>query len=84
MKLVSYFHLFLFTTIFTFKGDPLDFKDRVRTCVVSVHNLDVAVDSLSLTDLAKRSMEPLNSANVTSLFASIAAPEEIYGKFLTL
>ena len=74
----------MFVTTIIFKGDPLDFKDRVRTCVVSVHNLDVAVDSLSMTDLAKRSMEPLNSAKVTSLFASVADPDEVHGKLLSL
>ena len=58
----------------------MDFKDRVRACVVSVHNLDVAVESLSLTDLAKRSVEPVNSAKVTSLFASVADSDEIQGK----
>ena len=47
---------------------------------MSVHNLDVAVDSLSLTDLAKRSVEPVNSAKVTSLFASIADSDELHGK----
>ena len=59
----------------------MDFKDRVRACVVSVHNLDVSVDSLSLTDLAKRSLEPLNSAKVTSLFASVADPNEVHGNY---
>ena len=53
----------------------------MRACVVSVHNLDVAVESLSLTDLAKRSVEPVNSAKVTSLFASVADSDEIQGEF---
>ena len=40
--------------------------------------------ALSLTDLAKRSTEPLNSAKVTSLFASVADADEIHGNFLAL
>ena len=87
MKLVSYFlstfifYLFSFYFILIFKGDPLDFKDRVRACIVSVHDLDTPVAALSLTDLAKRSTEPLNSAKVTSLFASVADSDEIHGNF---
>ena len=53
----------------------------MRACVVSVHDLDTPVAALSLSDLAKRSIEPLDSAKVTSLFTSVADANEIHGNF---
>ena len=75
MKLVSFFlNLLIFKIIF--KGDPFDFRDRIRSCVISVYNSDVSHESMSLTDLAKRSLEKPSSAKVTGFFANFADPSE--------
>ena len=82
MKLVSYFLFrgYLFTILFS-QGDPFDFRDRVRSCVVSVYDSDISHDSMSMTDLAKRSLETPSSAKVTGFFANFADPAELQGMF---
>ena len=79
-KFLFYFLLYL---QIIFKGDPFDYRDRVRSCIVSVYDSDISHESMSRTDLAKRSLEKPNSAKVTGFFANFADPAELQGIYLS-
>ena len=49
-----------------------------------MYDADVSHDSMSLTDLAKRSLETPNSAKVTGFFANFADPAELQGTLISV
>ena len=44
-----------------------------------MYDIDVSHDSMSMTDLAKRSLDTPNSAKVTGFFANFADPAGLQG-----
>ena len=68
---VSIFESFYYFCYLFSKGTTSDFRDRIRTCIISAHDSSVSdVKDLTNADLHSMSTSVLESTQVDNLYAS--------------